>query len=1384
MVKKSLLSNHLQGIFCKLNCRGERPLAPTRRNLKRCFGLAIYFLLIIMSSLLPSLAQEPASATITYTPSAETFPNPERGFRFSAEINSNASFTTYYEALGIALVHAYIRLDNYREQDLPQTFLDELDVGFANMRTSGVKAVIRFAYNFGPYPDSEPDSSKQQILRHIEQLAPILQKNADVIAWMQAGFIGAWGEWHTSTNGLDNLADKQEILFAMLEALPVSRMVQVRYPSDMIEMFPEPLTAEQAFGKSKQARVGFHNDCFLSSDTDVGTYEKSGEMTLERDQAYLANLSRFTPSGGETCAVYPPRTDCDSALREMELLHFTELNQSYHAGVIRAWKRQGCFEEIQNRLGYRLVLKSATLNQQVRPGGLLEVHVELENQGFASLVNARSLVLVLDGPQRHEVTLPIDPRTWESGTSSFTVSLHIPSEISQGDYKLALWLPDAYETLRDNPRYAVRFANETVWDAENAYNVLAEVSVDSSAQGNSEEDIETLEVISFESVAPSTALAEGAEPVVTESTQIVEGDNEPSGTSTNESSSDKATTEMTQQKRRPAENGPDLIATALTELLSIDGELSEWSDFPCVKIDANEQLTLGADTWTGADDLSATACYAWDKENIYVAFDVVDDTIVQKNKGSSLWRGDHIELWFDTQLQQDFDDAVASDDDFQLGLSPGDFADVPPDIFIWQPSVPRKNYEGFIDYAVQQTVTGYSAEMRIPASVLAGLELIPGTIIGATFDPSDTDTSGSSEQETMLSTAPKTQWGVPTLWNNLILQGEPTVSVTSSQAETNDTADALRKLSNIQDLKPSNVASDVTAIIGYSFDPGDVTKPVTAEVLEQARETVRQAAAEGALWLDADTGITNYTDNFLNDPSISFYPLVTAIIDEAHKNNIKVFFYFSGAEIETANYSQRPETSIEKIHPDWMQIDQFGKPMAFVPGEVQAFWLGPDDADAWANPLAPGFREEIMKRAEAVAAAGADGIYVDVPYYFIYDNRWADFSELSAQAFKAATGFDLPRNLEADGRAFFEWLEWRNNVWAGYFAEMRERVKGANPNTHIMVEEWPAASSSGILETGYDTMIADSAIDIAAHEYGHKQDEGGAIAYDLSDWQNTRDIYKWYQGMNRTNWCLCYATSASDSKAIAAITFAHQLSFWETKAPTMLDESTGTQWRKELLAWIAKHAQVYNGAQPIAEVAVVYSNQTRNQTFGSSLESLLETQHALDEAGIPYVVITELNISRIHDFAYVIFPDVIYATDAVQTEVAKYQGKLILVGDSLTKDTFGENDLTPSVTSISVQEAATSITTTPIKIEGAEGLFVELFRKDEALQIRVFDPNLDESFEAAPKTIMLSFNWQGDLKKVEALEFMGEAISLTVQRQGDTVSLEVPVTLFTTVMIE
>ena len=228
-----------------------------------------------------------------------------------------------------------------------------------------------------------------------------------------------------------------------------------------------------------------------------------------------------------------------------------------------------------------------------------------------------------------------------------------------------------------------------------------------------------------------------------------------------------------QQRRRPAMNGQDMIASYMTTAPVIDADLSEWAGLPCTEVSTVNNISFGeAISWSGPADLSGRVCYGWDMENIYIAFTVEDDLIVQKFIGGNLWMGDHVELWFDTQLQLDFDSLEAGDDDYQLGFSPGNFHDVLPDFVIFTPSSDPSWYKSMVDFVVVQTNSGYAAEIKIPKQVLHGLRFAEGHTIGATFEPSDTDIPGSSEQELMLSSSPlsSSHWGDPSYWNNLIFK--------------------------------------------------------------------------------------------------------------------------------------------------------------------------------------------------------------------------------------------------------------------------------------------------------------------------------------------------------------------------------------------------------------------------------------------------------------------------------------------------------------------------------------------------------------------------------------------------------------------------------------
>jgi len=419
--------------------------------------------------------------------------NPERGFYSYVDVVNERDFS-YVRTAGHSLAYSYIRLDDYRASDLPDALLNDIQAGFDAARDSGIKIIPRFAYNFGPWPDSEPDASYEWVSRHIEQVTPILQENADVIALVQAGFIGAWGEWHTSTNGLlDDPETWQGIIDKLMAAVPEQRAIQLRYPPHKGAMYSEPLSATEAFTETRQARLGHHNDCFLASETDRGTYPE-GEVAQWK--TYLEDDTRYVPMGGETCAV-SSRSGCETALQEMARFHYSFLNSAYHMDVLNGWKANSCYAEIQERLGYRFELEESSLPTGMVPGGRFEFDIQIENTGFAAPFNERPVYIVLyNDDHRYQLRLNSeDVRRWgPENVTSLTGLVQVPATIAEGTYTLGLWLPDAQESLQQNSLYSIRIPNTTQWHEQTGINDLVSVIIDEGEDGSADETAQAFEL--------------------------------------------------------------------------------------------------------------------------------------------------------------------------------------------------------------------------------------------------------------------------------------------------------------------------------------------------------------------------------------------------------------------------------------------------------------------------------------------------------------------------------------------------------------------------------------------------------------------------------------------------------------------------------------------------------------------------------------------------------------------------------------------------------------------------------------------------------------------------------------------------------------------------
>lgn len=426
------------------------------------------------------LLSGPAAAEVhtTFTATDADFPNPERGFYRPADTGPlTPAFVAETYADGYRLIYARLDLEPWRETNIPADWIAQLEQSFAAARQGGVKLILRATYNYPRgetgYLDAQ-DASLTRVEAHLKQLTPVLHRNADVIAFMQAGFIGAWGEWHTSSHGLTAPESRNRVRDALLVAVPETRFIQFRYPPHLQDWTPDLSRAGKGF------RLGFHNDCFLASKTDVGTWDEAPDRRAQQ-QHYIDALGDIAPFGGETCnpadeAGATPRTRCADILGEGARYNLTYLNDSYYRRLFHDnWRKQGCMAEVRRNIGYRLSLLSAAHPDVVQRGNRLSLNIVIRNSGWARLYNPRATEIVLRDPVSGDIRRlsahGADPSEWKPGTdTAVTLTVSVPEDLPPGSREVWLALPDPDSRLRADARFAIRLANaddrtkDQAWD--------------------------------------------------------------------------------------------------------------------------------------------------------------------------------------------------------------------------------------------------------------------------------------------------------------------------------------------------------------------------------------------------------------------------------------------------------------------------------------------------------------------------------------------------------------------------------------------------------------------------------------------------------------------------------------------------------------------------------------------------------------------------------------------------------------------------------------------------------------------------------------------------------------------------------------------------------
>ena len=440
-----------------------------------------------------------SAESVTYTPDNTTiFKNPERGYteelsRIVSESSPNVVKNNLDANWGgtnqMTLAMVLYNFNKFKAQDLPDKVLAGFDEDMQILRNSGVKCVLRFAYT--ERESDKVDATPDWVERHLEQLKPHLAANADVIYVVEAGFVGVWGEWYYTKNyGNESQhmnANRRRVVDALLLNVPKDRFVLFRYPMIKTEYFGDntPLTSLEAFSGSDRARMGCHNDAFLNDWGDMGTYASDDESDDPKVRQYVATETMYVPNGGETNIEEDDLAEkrYKRAPEEMSTYHWSFCGKSYATQVTSRWRSSGIYDTLNIHMGYRYNLIQAAYSDEAAPGGRMNVVIHLRNDGYAPLYNKRTAYLVLKN-SAHTYCLPIssDPREWRPGHTFILEQPAVPSDAAEGTYHLYLWMPDQYESIKNDPRFAVRFANVKVWDANTGYNDLgASITISKSA---------------------------------------------------------------------------------------------------------------------------------------------------------------------------------------------------------------------------------------------------------------------------------------------------------------------------------------------------------------------------------------------------------------------------------------------------------------------------------------------------------------------------------------------------------------------------------------------------------------------------------------------------------------------------------------------------------------------------------------------------------------------------------------------------------------------------------------------------------------------------------------------------------------------------------------
>jgi len=362
----------------------------------------------------------------------------------------------------------------------------------------------------------------------------------------------------------------------------------------------------------------------------------------------------------------------------------------------------------------------------------------------------------------------------------------------------------------------------------------------------------------------------------------------------------------------------------------------------------------------------------------------------------------------------------------------------------------------------------------------------------------------------------------------------------------------------------------------------------------QMKEWIDDQIKMGVNVIEADSRFSDYLTEEEFDQEVE---VVRRFCKFAHDKGVKVVWYIPALEVITADGKTKKD-SFGRQHPDWIQLSFDGKEKNIFYGQ-RVFWVEPKDESAWLCPNGP-YRDYFFDHIKKMAAAGLDGLWVDVPITNLIIGQWGCADIHCRRKFESQTGLPWPRRADLSDPLFFKYVKWRHRTIRDFLVDATTVIRSVAPES-LLIAEIVTLDHIKATECSADgTYFNDVPGLRIVWEVDCVSDTSGMADGSLDDWFSQMTVFKWCQGTSSPSgcWSFSYGFRPDDAQLVMASCLSAQINPYELRVPQMTS-TVSSRFRKTMFEWVKAHQSAIFDARSNASVAIVYSSDSRDLVDGA-----------------------------------------------------------------------------------------------------------------------------------------------------------------------------------------